>query len=304
LIVLQQLWKQKVFNLAENSSLGVTVVVPTLNRGAYLPDCLQDLLAQEHRPLEILVVDQSAEVPEPVQHIVDANQDVISYHRVGFRGLPLARNYGWRNARYDAIVYVDDDIRCPPNLVSEHLRALRLPKVGVVAGHITEVNRDDRLTGRAGRFNKWTAHIERNFSSIGEYDADHVPGGNFAVWRDVFQRVGGIEEKLNYGAALYEETEFCLRAKGAGYRIYFNSNAHLDHLASPTGGCRVDQVQSYMWALAHNRTILIRRHLKWYQQPVAFAEVLRLGLAYSVHYRQPRAFSATIGGIRAGWKDA
>ena len=39
---------------------GISVVVPTLNRGSYLIDTLHDLLAQDYRPIEILVVDQSA----------------------------------------------------------------------------------------------------------------------------------------------------------------------------------------------------------------------------------------------------
>ena len=40
---------------------GATVIVPTLNRGPYLINTLHDLLAQDYRPLEILVVDQSGE---------------------------------------------------------------------------------------------------------------------------------------------------------------------------------------------------------------------------------------------------
>lgn len=290
--------------MPQNKLIGVTVVVPTLNRDDYLYDCLQDLLAQEHRPLEILVVDQSDHVPKHVQQIVEMHPDIISYHKVDFRGLPLARNYGWEHAHYDAIVYVDDDIRCSPSLVSEHLRALRLPNVGIVAGRITEAHREERVRGKAGHFNVWTANVKRGFSQEGEYYVCHAPGGNFAVWRKVAQQIGGFEEKLNFGAALYEETEFCLRASQIGYQIYFNGLAHLTHLAVPTGGCRVDDVEPYVWGLAHNRTILIRRHLSWYQQPVAFAELLRLGLAYMKHYRKPQVLYALLNGTMAGLQKA
>jgi len=286
-----------------NQQMGVTVVIPTLNRGDYLVDCLQDLLAQDHQPLEILVVDQSDHVPESVQQLIDKHPDTITYHRVTFRGLPLARNYGWQNARYDAIVYVDDDIRCPPNLVSQHLRALQLSNVGAVAGRISERGRTVDPTQRAGGFNYWTATPHRAFSQDGEYDVDSVAGCNFSTWRHVAQEVGGIEEALNVGAALYEETEYSLRVKQAGYRVYYNDKAYLDHLVSPTGGCRVDQVKPYVWALAHNRMIVIRRNLKWYQQPIAFAEVMRLGLAYAVHYRQPSAIAKALSGSLAGLKD-
>ena len=283
-------------------STGVTVVIPTLNRGDYLVDCLQDLLAQDHQPLEILVVDQSDSVPKAVKDLVDENSDIITYHSVTFRGLPLARNYGWQNARYDAIVYVDDDIRCGTNLVSEHLRALQMPNVGAVAGRIKERGRTVDPTKRAGGFNYWTATPDRAFSQDGEYDVESVAGCNFSTWRHVAKEVGGIEEALNVGAALYEETEYSLRVKQAGYRIYYNDKAYLDHLVSPTGGCRVDQVKPYVWALAHNRTIMIRRHLKWYQQPTAFLVVLRLGLAYAFHYRQLGAIEQMLSGGFTGFK--
>lgn len=286
--------------MPQNELIGVTVVVPTLNRGDYLYDCLLDLLAQEHRPLEILVVDQSDQVPTNIQQIVEMHPGIISYHQVDFRGLPLARNYGWRHARYDAIVYVDDDIRCSPNLVTEHLRALQLPNVGAVAGRIHERGRKVDSSRRVGQFNYWTASPERRFCQDGEYDVDTVAGCNFATWKEVAEAVGGIEERFAVGAALYEETEYSLRVKKAGYRVYYNSKAFLKHLVSPTGGCRVEQVESYVWALAHNRTILIRRHLNWYQQPVAFAELLRLGLAYTKHYRKPQALYALLTGTLAG----
>jgi hypothetical protein len=64
-----------------------------LNRGRYLIDTLHDLLAQEYRPIEILVVDQSTEEAPALLDLVLRHADLISYHKVQFRGLPLARNY-------------------------------------------------------------------------------------------------------------------------------------------------------------------------------------------------------------------
>jgi GT2 family glycosyltransferase len=280
--------------------VGVTVVVPTLNRGGFLFDTLQDLLAQEHRPLEILVVDQSDTVPDQIASLVRAHPDLISYHTVSFRGLPKARNYGLQHTRYDAIVYVDDDIRCGPTLVSEHLHALSLPCVGAVAGHITEQGRSPNPSQRPGRFRYWSATPERTFNQEGQSLVDHVPGCNFATWRQVAVSIGGFDEVLNHGAALYEETEFCLRLKRAGYQIMYNGNARLNHLTAAAGGCRVDQVESYVWALAHNRAILIRRYLRWYHKPLAYAELFRLGLAYAVYYRNPHVLKAAIAGSAAG----
>lgn len=278
------------------------MVVPTLGRNCVLIQSLEDLLAQEFRPLEILVVDQSNEPSREMQELAERRPDIISWHRVSFRGLPMARNYGWQHAQHEAIVYVDDDIRCGPDLVSEHLRALKLPNVGVVAGGIDEAWKPAERMRRPGVFAQWTAEPERGFAARWECDVDHAPGGNFSVWRPILRDLDGIDEGLQVGAALYEETDLCLRIKRAGHRIYFNGRARVTHLAVGQGGCRVADVAGYVYGLAHNRALLVRRHLRWYHVPTTLARVALLGGSYAFHYRAPRALWASASGWLAGWR--
>ncbi len=283
---------------------GITVVVPTLNRGSYLIDTLRDLLAQEHRPLEILVVDQSSEEDPALMNLALEHSDVISYHKVPFRGLPLARNYGWQRAKYEAIVFVDDDIRCGPSLVSQHLRGLSLSNIGMVAGGIDERIPSQEVSAAPGQFNSWTATPARNFAADGEGFVHHVGGGNFSVWRSVLQAAGGFDEALAVGAALYEETEFCLRARRSGFDIFFNGNARLQHLAAGNGGCRVSDLPKYMGSLAHNRAILIRRYVRWFQTPTAYLRLLLLFVSYAAHYHTLCIFRPGIAGLLSGLKAA
>jgi len=214
---------------------GISVVVPTLNRGSYLIDTLHDLLAQDYRPLEILVVDQSCGEDATLPDLAVRHCDLISYHKVSFRGLPLARNYGWQQAKYEAVVFVDDDIRCGPSLVAEHFRGLTQPNIGMVAGGVDERISSEEDSPAPGRFNSWTATPQRGFSATGDCLVKHVPGGNFSAWRSVLQAAGGFDEALALGAALYEETELCLRVRKCGFDIYFNGSARLLHLAAGSG---------------------------------------------------------------------
>ena len=280
---------------------GATVVVATLNRGGFLAECLTDLLAQEHRPLEILVVDQSAEVPDDVSRLADGSPELISYHRVGFRGLPEARNYGWQHAKHDAIIFVDDDIRCGPRLVSEHVRALGTGGVGVVAGGIDVPGAP--AAPSVPRFSRWTATPVGDFAATGEAEVEHAKGANFSATREVIEAAGGFDEALNVGPALYEELEFCLRVRACGYRIRFNGAARLTHLAAPGGGCRVAEAPRYVHGLAHNRAILIRRHVGWLRAPVALARLELLILSHAVHYRSLRAVFSGIAGCAGGLLD-
>ena len=282
--------------MSENkaSATGVTVVVPTLQRGDFLENCIRDLAAQTHRPLEILVVDQSPTVPDKIRELVAELGDIVSYYSVSFRGLPEARNFGLQMARYDAIVYTDDDVRCEPNLVSEHLAALQTPGVGAVAGGIVEPSRGEDNDRPTGKFHRWKAEPLTGFSAHGIQPADHVKGCNFSVWRAAARAAGGFDQTLNFGAALYEDLDFALRIQEAGYKVIFDGEARLTHLVAPSGGCRVDQVGKYTRSLGHNRAIVITRHLSWFEKPGAYAWLMRRVAAYAYHYKQPAV-------IKEGW---
>jgi GT2 family glycosyltransferase len=247
------------------------------------------------------VVDQSGQSSPDLAKMERQHSGTIRWHRVGFRGLPTARNYGWQHAAHEAVVFVDDDIRCGPDLVAEHVRALCLPGVGVVAGGVEEAHAPKQgCEPDTGVFRNWTATPLRGFEAEWQGDVDHAPGGNFSTWRHLIARLGGIDEGLQVGAALYEETDYCLRVKKAGYRVYFNGRARLTHLAAPDGGCRVPDIRKYVLGLAHNRAVLIQRHLRWYQRPTALLELLRLGGAYAAYYRRPAALASCVRGCLAG----
>jgi GT2 family glycosyltransferase len=269
-----------------------------------LIDTLRDLIAQEYRPIEILVVDQSNQTSPALLDLVAEHPDLISYHKVQLRGLPLARNYGWQQAKYEAIVFVDDDIRCGPSLVSEHLRGLTRANVGIVAGGIDESGFSKNTSAAPGRFNSWTATPVRSFGASGECFVQHAAGCNFSVWRSILQAAGGFDEALAIGAALYEETELCLRVQKCGFDIYFNGNARLQHLAAGNGGCRVPDLSAYMGSLAHNRAILISRHLRWFQTPAAYLRLLLLFISHAAHYHTLGVFRSGIAGFLSGLQAA
>jgi GT2 family glycosyltransferase len=283
---------------------GVTVVIPTVDREKFAIDTITDLIAQEYRPLEILVVDQSETSSSALLTVIDSHRDVVSYHHVPFRGSAKARNYGWQHAQYNAIVFVDDDIRCGPALVSEHLRTLRLPGVGLVAGGFDSHGGEPDTGPPTGRFVLWTATPRPGFASDGEFDIDHVQECNFSVWREVMRRVGGIDEAFDVPAALYEGTDFSLRVKRAGFRVYFNGKARLLHLAAPGGGNRVFNTARYVYGLAHNRAILIRRHISWFHSPTALLRLAMLCFSYAAHYRVPGALFTGLKGFVRGWRAA
>lgn len=267
---------------------GISIIIPTLNRTTFLKDTLDDLFVQEfEHPYEILIVDQSAQPDSIIINHTKGNPLVQYCHITQFRGLPEARNFGAQKAKYDVLVYVDDDIECDKDFIQEHYNTfLSIPDVAVVAGGITEKFKNNP-DGEVGKFITKTATPLRSFHKEGDFEVDHGGGGNFGVRKEVYLKVNGVDENLTKGAALYEETDFCLRVKKQGGKIWFNSKAHVYHLAADTGGCRVPDIDKYLYNLVRNRTLIIERHLSAKDKLTAKIELFRLVLAHALSYKKP-----------------
>jgi len=279
---------------------GFSIIIPTLNRTDYLLNTLKDLIVQDYnKDFEILIIDQS--VKEDMAVIaVSKKHEYIKYHHIThFKGLPEARNYGAKLAKYEYLLFVDDDISCSNQLLKEHFKSLILDNVAVCAGGITEKNKPN-TDCNTGYFSFLTATPERGFHQKEKREVYHAGGGNFSVKKAVYFEVGGIDEQLTKGAALYEETDFCLRVQKAGYKIWFNYNAHVFHLAAETGGCRVPEIDKYIFSLARNRSLIIKRHLPWFYQITAKLYLLKLVLSYLRVYKSKSIWSAYLKGKREG----
>jgi GT2 family glycosyltransferase len=279
-----------------------SIIIPTLNRTDFLLNTLKDLVVQEcNFSFEIIIVDQSSQADTKVQNFCE-QYSFCKYHYITFfKGLPQARNYGAKVATHGYLLFLDDDISCNKNLLQEHCNSLKQKNVAVGAGGITEKNKSN-INCEVGYFSFLTATPERGFHQKEQRDVYHAGGGNFSVKKSVYYQVGGIDEQLTKGAALYEETDFCLRVKKAGYKIWFNYDAHVYHLAAETGGCRVPEIDKYIYSLARNRSLIIKRHLLWYNQMTAKIFLFKLVLAYIKAYKSKSIWIAYLEGKKEGKK--
>lgn len=106
----------------------VSVVVPVYNIAEFLPVCVDSLLAQAYRNIEIVLVDDGSTDGSSALCDSLAKRDgrIRVCHQVN-RGLSGARNTGTELASGDWIVYVDGDDVVAPTFVSALLgAALRL----------------------------------------------------------------------------------------------------------------------------------------------------------------------------------
>ena len=115
----------------------ISVVVPTYKRGPLLRETIDSLLRSRLDrvgPAELIVVDDGSPVPAELGPDARAPGFEVSLIRRPNGGPAAARNTGFRAARGEVVLFVDDDIVVPPGLIEDHLAAHDRLGTAVVCG--------------------------------------------------------------------------------------------------------------------------------------------------------------------------
>ncbi len=243
----------------------VSVIVPTYKREEVLCRTLLLLFSQDYPIYEIIVVDQTAKHSEATERFLGRHRNRLRYIRLKRPSLTRARNAGILAARGEILLFLDDDIVPTKHLIRAHVEAFE-EGVGAVAGQVLPPHANSAGTTQVGAIVD-RAEVVANFNSTVAGDVLHAPGGNTSVLRRAALEVGLFEPAFG-GTALREETDFYLRLRRLGYRIKFEPEASLRHLALTSGGCgnRRTDMQWYYW-LAHNNLLLGMRHPELFSIP-------------------------------------
>jgi GT2 family glycosyltransferase len=216
----------------------IAVAIPTYGREQVLIDTLECLREQTHKPDQIIVVDQTKihETSTKVWLEKESELGFISYHQLETPNLPKARNFAIDKCASDIIIFIDDDVKLSKEFVAMHLKAYNDENVHAVAGRVKQTNMKRIEFGEATGIRQFMTF---NFDSNESYTKlACFQGCHHSLLRDVLIRVGGYDE--NYlGWAYREETDLAIRVWKSGYNIIYSPKISLEHLAVPTGGCRV-----------------------------------------------------------------
>jgi glycosyltransferase involved in cell wall biosynthesis len=227
---------------------GVTVVVRSYKRHASLLRILEVLQHQDHPDYEVVVMEQScfdARQRAPLDALArrDPRFRIVYSEPLGVGG---ARDAGWRLARKEIVLAIDDDdlpVGC--DFVGKHARNyLDRDIVAVTGRHVYT------LTERCGYRRRKTA-LKRclNYNFFGyphaycrlDQRVEHVKwvhGSNGSVRRDVIERVGGWDKR----SVDHDEHPFCLplqKQLRPGERLVFDPSVVLLRRKDIPGGANV-----------------------------------------------------------------
>lgn len=217
-----------------------SVVVVTYGREEELVNTVGDLLAQTYPQLEVLVVDQTPSHRPEVRERLAAWEasGAIQWCLLSPPSLTRARNVGWRRASGEVVIFVDDDVRLPPEYASAMVEAfVRHPEVAAVAGRILEPDRPPEVVRwRVGDLG-WCGARLPGFGTPRSGPAYSLRGCNMAFRRSALEAVGGFDEGYRK-SAFREDADIAFRLRRAGHRLWFAAEAWLYHLSAQQGGTR------------------------------------------------------------------
>jgi GT2 family glycosyltransferase len=214
--------------------LVVTVILNTNRREDTLA-CLASLAQSPYPHHQIMVLD-NASTDGSAEAIAAAFPDVTLLPLTANKGYAGNNNVGIAAALEmgaDWVFVLNEDTLLAPDCIGKLVAVGEAdPRIGVVGPMVYHYNEPEVIQSAGGRMTpKMEAfHIAENEPDRGQFSApvevDWISGCAILVRRSVIEQVGALDERFFY---YWEETEWCLRARRAGWRVIFAPQAKLWH---------------------------------------------------------------------------
>ncbi|MEM9313882.1 MAG: glycosyltransferase [Pseudomonadota bacterium] len=222
---------------------GLSVAIPTLNRGPYVADTAEALVDQAREDgisLDLLLLDQTRRHDSVSERRLSvlAESGVVRWSRLPEPNLVGAMNLGLRDAREPIVLFLDDDIQPSPGLLSSHLAAHHEHQEAAVVGQILQPGEEPSAVVYEPQGGRLHRYMDFPFYSTRARTIENVMAGNLSVKRAAAIAVGGFDENFTPPVASRFESEFARRLIDSGHRIVFDPRPSIRHLAVSTGGTR------------------------------------------------------------------
>ena len=104
----------------------ISIIVPIYNVEKYLPQCLDSLVSQTYKDIEIILVDDGSldHCPEICDAYAEKDARIVVIHQKN-RGVAAARNAGLKDARGECVGFVDPDDWVSPDMYGAMLEAMQ-----------------------------------------------------------------------------------------------------------------------------------------------------------------------------------
>lgn len=242
----------------------VSIITVNFNQTNVTREFLASLESITYPAFEVIVVDNGSkdssitdlQVEFPWIHLMFTHQNL------GFAG---GNNVAIRVAKGDYILLINNDTEVTPGFLEPLVRTFeQKPDAGLVSPKIIYFNRDERIQyvgsvrahpvlGRGKRIG-YLEIDKGQYDEVRETDYGH--GACLMASRAVIDAIGGLPEIY---FLYYEEHDWTVQAKTAGFKVYFVGTSKIYHKESVSVGNN-SPLKTYYHS--RNRILYMRRNAK------------------------------------------
>lgn len=225
----------------------VTLIIPTRNGLQLLRQCVESILQKtNYLNYEILIVDNGSDESETLEYLkeLDTHDNINIMKDARPFNYSALNNAAVKVAKGDLIALINNDIEViSPNWLSEMVGLALQPEVGGVGARL--LYGDNRLQhggivlgikGVAAHAHKYFPNRHHGYckrmSLISSFSA--VTAACLLIRKKIYNEVGGLNESDLKIA--FNDVDFCLKVREAGYRNVWTPFAELYHHESATRG--------------------------------------------------------------------
>jgi len=173
--------------------------------------------------------------------------------------------------KYDYFFIINPDLEIEKNCLSELLEVFKKDKKAGIVGP-RSIKDNTYIDGGSLDRVRYSSilkdqRLDRKKTKELYKEVTYVSGSAMLIKKEVFKKIGLLKEDY---FLYYEETDFCLRARKAGFKMLINPEAIVKHRESETVGKESPAMDYYM---ARNHLLFLERFAPWY---VKIHELLRL----------------------------
>lgn len=225
----------------------VSIIVPTRDAPALIRQCVESLLAKTTYPrFELLVVDNQSVDRQALDYLAEVatrpTARLLHYDRpFSFSAI---NNFAARQARGSVLCLLNNDTEViTPDWLDEMVGHLLQPLVGVSGAKLYypdgRVQHAGDVVGPGGCANHLHSSIGRDEPgycnrAVVAQDLSAVTAACLVTWRDLYLKLGGLDEERL--AVAFNDVDYCLRVRRAGYRVVWTPHAELYHHESVSRG--------------------------------------------------------------------
>jgi len=225
----------------------VSIIIPTRNCLHLLKQCVSSILEQTIYPnYELVIVDHESNATELLNYFNEISK-LSNIKIIGFQGpfnFSAMNNRAKKESTGEIICLLNNDTKViSSDWLNEMVGHLLQDKVGVVGAKLLYPNNlvqhAGDTVGPGGCANHLHSLIAREDPgycnrAIVAQELSAVTAACLVTWSKIYQDLGGLNEKRL--KVTFNDVDYCLRVREAGYKVVWTPHAELYHYESMTRG--------------------------------------------------------------------